>query len=99
MQVAFSTIHYDQVTRKEKELECVKRAPAEAESRKVMILAEAQKTKTLALAGAEAAAIKVGSPTVSVLCSVYSLSDLDLFICWICIQDILTSIHEFFSLS
>ena len=54
-----------QVSRKEKELECVKRAPAEAESRKVMILAEAQKTKTLALAGAEAAAIKVGVPTVN----------------------------------
>ena len=34
----------------------------------MMILAEAQKTKTLALAGAEAAAIKVGFPTVNVGC-------------------------------
>lgn len=51
-------IEEQEVSRKEKELECIKKAPAEAESRKVMILAEAQRTKTLALAGAEAAAIK-----------------------------------------
>ena len=70
------TIVLIQVSRKEKELECIKKAPAEAESRKVMILAEAQRTKTLALAGAEAAAIKVGPPTVTVahLFTLYLLS-------------------------
>lgn len=44
--------------RKEKELYCSKRAPAEAEAQKVNILANAQRTKTLAYAGAEATAIK-----------------------------------------
>ena len=45
--------------RKEKELFCKKRAPAEAESRKVGIIADASRTKTLALANADASAIKV----------------------------------------
>ena len=52
-------IEEQEVMRKEKELECVKKAPAQAESDKVMILAEAQKTKTLALASAEATEIKL----------------------------------------
>jgi len=51
-------IEEQEVLRREKELYCSKRAPAEAESRRVTILAEAQKTKTLALAEAEAQAIK-----------------------------------------
>jgi len=51
-------IEEQEVMRKEKELFCLKRAPAEAESTKVGILAEASKSKTLALASAEAMAIK-----------------------------------------
>lgn len=51
-------IEEQEVMRKEKELYCSKRAPAEAEAQKVSILANAQRTKTLAYAGAEAQAIK-----------------------------------------
>lgn len=51
-------IEEQEVMRKEKELYCSKRAPAEAEAQKVNILANAQRTKTLAYAGAEATAIK-----------------------------------------
>ena len=51
-------IEEQEVLRREKELYCQKRAPAEAESQKVGILAEAQKSKTLAIAGADAIATK-----------------------------------------
>jgi len=55
-------IEEQEVMRKEKELFCKKRAPAEAESRKVGIIADASRTKTLALANADASAIKaIGS--------------------------------------
>lgn len=51
-------IEEQEVMRKEKELYCSKRAPAEAEAQKVNILANAHRTKTLAYANAEAQAIK-----------------------------------------
>jgi len=55
-------IEEQEITRKEKELYCSKRAPAEAEAQRVTILAEADRVKTLCYAGAEAIAIRaVGS--------------------------------------
>ena len=53
-------IEEQEVSRKEKELFCSKRAPAEAEAKRLTILAEAERVKTLCYASAESTAIKVG---------------------------------------